>query len=79
MTTVGFTEFRKHASDLLDRVEQGEVLVVLRHGRPVAEIAPVSAPPGRTPAWKRPGLKLVSRGASLSAAIAQERRLEDVL
>jgi hypothetical protein len=30
------------------------------------------------PSWKRPGLKLVAKGASLSAAIIEERRREDV-
>ena len=79
MTTVPFTEFRRNASGLLSRVEQGEAFLVMRHGRPIAEIGPVTAPEGRMPAWKKPGVRLVSKGASLSAAIIQERAHERVL
>lgn len=77
--TVTFTEFRKHASELLSAVEGGETLVVLRHGRPIAEISPPSSEHGTTPSWKKPGLRLAVTGASLSAAILQERSREDVL
>jgi len=77
--TITFTEFRKHASGLLSDVEKGETFLVLRHGKPVAEISPPSAGHGAKPSWKRPGLKLIAKGASLSAAILEERRREDVL
>jgi prevent-host-death family protein len=79
MTTIQFTEFRRNASGLLTRVEKGEVLLVVRHGRPIAEIAPVSQHEGRVPSWKRPGVRLVSKGVRLSAAILEERDHEDVL
>ena len=79
MTTIAFTEFRKNASDLLTRVEHGEILVVVRHGRPIAEIAPVPQAAGRIPSWKQPGVRLVSKGARLSAAILEERSRENVL
>lgn len=79
MTTVSFTEFRSRASALLSKVENGEVVVVLRHGKPVAEVVPVSDRPGRIPSWKRPGPRLVMRGRTLSAAIMEERERERVL
>ena len=79
MTRVGFTEFRRNASDLLTRVERGEVLVVMRHGRAIAEIAPVVETADHVPAWKRPGLKLVSKGAGLSLAVIEERTRESIL
>jgi prevent-host-death family protein len=79
MKTVSFTEFRSRASGLLTEVEKGEVLVVLRHGRPVAEIGPVSAVRGKSPAWKKPGLKLPARGAGLADAILEERDRADLL
>ena len=79
MKTVTFTEFRKHASGLLSDVEKGESFLVLRHGKPVAEIVPPSAEHTAKPSWKQPGLKLIAKGASLSAAIIEERRREDVL
>jgi len=77
--TVTFTEFRKHASGLLSDVEKGETLLVLRHGKPIAEISPASARQGAGPSWKRPGSRLTAKGASLSSAILEERRREDVL
>jgi antitoxin (DNA-binding transcriptional repressor) of toxin-antitoxin stability system len=77
--TVTFTEFRKHASGLLSDVEKGETFLVLRHGKPVAEISPPSTERGVDPSWKRPGLRLTAKGASLSSAILEERRRENVL
>ena len=78
MTTVTLTEFRSHASGMLTRVEHGETLVVLRHGRPIAEVSPVTAETGTSPSWKRPALRLSSKGADLSSAILEERTREDV-
>ena len=40
MTSVTLTEFRSHASGMLGRVEHGETLAALRHGRPIAEVPP---------------------------------------
>jgi len=79
MITIPFTEFRRNASGLLSRVEQGEAFLVMRHGRPIAEIGPVTPSAGRVPAWKKPGVRLVSKGGSLSAAVIQERAHERVL
>jgi len=73
MKTIAFTEFRKHASELVTEVEDGETLLLIRHGRPVAEISPVAGNGARTPSWRHPGLRLAERGASLSAAILAER------
>ena len=79
MTTIPFTEFRRNASVLLTRVEKGEVLLVTRHGRPIAEITPIAQTETQVPSWKRPGVRLVSKGARLSAAILEERTHEDIL
>lgn len=78
MKTITFTEFRKHASGLLSDVEKGETFLVLRHGKPIAEISPPSVEHGTKPSWKRPGLRLTIKGASLSSTILEERRREDV-
>ncbi|MCY3020244.1 MAG: type II toxin-antitoxin system prevent-host-death family antitoxin [Planctomycetota bacterium] len=78
MKTVSSTEFRSHASALLSEVENGEVVVVLRHGKPVAEIAPVSDAAQRSPSWRHPGPRLVVRGGGLAAAIIKERERERV-
>ncbi len=76
MKTVTFTEFRKNASELLTDVEDGEVLVVIRHGKPIAEVSPIPSP---LPAWKQPALRLSTKGAELAAAILEERANENVL
>jgi antitoxin (DNA-binding transcriptional repressor) of toxin-antitoxin stability system len=79
LKTITFTEFRKHASGLLSDVERGESFLVLRHGKPVAEISPPSPERGTKPSWKQPGSRLTIKGASLSATIIEERRRENAL
>ena len=73
MKTVTFTEFRKHASEVLDLVEKGESIQVRRHGKAVARVIPAGMEE-RKPSWKRPGLRLAARGVSLSRAVLEERR-----
>ncbi len=74
MKTITFTEFRKNASTLLSDVERGEVVRVLRHGKPIAEITPIFRQEG-APSWKSPGLRISTKGAGLSSAILEERKL----
>lgn len=76
MTTVTLTEFRSKASGMLTRVERGETIVVLRHGKPIAEVSPIGAQDHESPSWKRPALRLAAKGAALSLAILAERRRE---
>jgi prevent-host-death family protein len=73
MKTLNFTEFRKNASAVLDLVEKGETIRVLRHGRAIAKILPAELQEPK-PAWKQPGLRLVIDGTSLSKAVVEERR-----
>jgi prevent-host-death family protein len=50
MKTVSLQELRLDLDALLDRVEAGEHVLVIRDGRPVAELRPVSATrPGPRP------------------------------
>lgn len=69
MKTVAFTDSRKRASDLITGVEHGETLVLLRHGKPVAEVVPFSDRVQRVPAWKPSGVRLRISGGDLSYAI----------
>jgi prevent-host-death family protein len=39
MTEVSVAEAKAHLSELLDRVERGEELVITRRGRPVAKVS----------------------------------------
>ena len=73
MTQTTFTDFRKHAKTYFDSVEKGATIQVLRHGRVIAEIAPPHESASDKP-WKKPGLKLLVPGASLTKAILEERR-----
>jgi antitoxin (DNA-binding transcriptional repressor) of toxin-antitoxin stability system len=72
MKIVSFTDFRKNASTLLDLVEKGGEVQIQRHGKVVARLVP---PVSREePAWKKPGLKLVTKAPSLSKAVLEDRR-----
>ncbi len=73
MKTVTFTDFRKKASDFITEVEHGETIILLRRGKPVAEVIPYSDRPQRKPSWKQPGIRLKIKGSDLSSAILEER------
>lgn len=73
MKTIAFTDFRKKASGFITKVEKGETFVLLRRGKPVAEISPYRDEIVRTPAWKKPGIRLEIKGGDLSTAILEER------
>ncbi len=75
MKMVNFTEFRKKASRYFSDVEQGETLVIVRHGKAIAEISPAEDEKSKMPSWKQPGLKLVIKGSGLSDAILEEREI----
>lgn len=45
MGTVSLAEAKAHLSEMLDRVEAGEELVITRRGKPVARILPVQGKP----------------------------------
>ena len=73
MTTVTLTEFRKRVSGFLSDVGKGNVIVIMRHGKPVAELRPVASGQAREPSWKRPRLRLSVVGAGLSKAVREGR------
>ena len=73
MTQTTFTEFRKHAKTYFDSVEKGATIQVLRHGKVIAEITPPHENADNK-AWKKPGLKLLVPGVSLTKAVLTERR-----
>ena len=77
MRTVTLTEFRSHASGMLTDVEHGETLIVLRHGRPIAQVSPVETEQKQA-SWKSPALRLTAKGEGLSSAILEEREHENL-
>ena len=46
MVKVNIQDAKTHFSRYIDQVEEGEVVVVCRHNRPVAEIRAISPAPG---------------------------------
>ena len=57
MHTLPLSEFRANASAMLDLVEKGETVRIMRHGKPVADLVPVRVDdqsPVKVPSWKRP-------------------------
>ena len=76
MKMITFTDFRKKASSFITEVEYGETIVLLRRGKPIAEIIPFSDRSQKTPSWKRPVTRLQIQGSDLSSAILEERESE---
>ena len=76
MKTVNFTDFRKKASSFITEVEHGETIILVRRGKPIAEVVPFTDRHKRTPSWKEPGIHLQINGADLSSAIVEEREAE---
>ena len=79
MKTMTLTEFRSQTSGMLTQVENGETIVILRHGRPIAEVLPIGRQSDTVPSWKKPALRLTAKGAELSVTIQEGRCREDIL
>ncbi len=75
MQTVALSEFRANASAMIDLVEKGETVRILRHGKPVADLVPARADDVQPlPSWKRPFDPVhLAAGVSLSQAVLDER------
>ncbi len=76
MTVVAITDFRKNASGFISQVEQGETIILVRRGKPVAEIVPIASGVQKTPTWKQPSIQIQLKGNDLSSAILEEREDE---
>ena len=69
MVTVNLAHAKAHLSELLDKVETGEEIVITRHGRPIAHLSSVSSPKktlrpltefrAKMPNWRRPSAELL--------------------
>lgn len=67
-----FSHLRNQAKHYFYLVESGEVVRVLRNGRPIAEIHPI---PAGLPSWKqRPARPLTVSGVEIGRLIVEERR-----
>jgi prevent-host-death family protein len=71
---IGTKALRARLSEVLDRVERGERVRIVRRGRPAAELSPV-APAGRgLPDLAAFRARIRVRGGPTSRAIARDRR-----
>jgi antitoxin (DNA-binding transcriptional repressor) of toxin-antitoxin stability system len=69
MTTVSLAQAKAHLSELIDRVEGGEDVVITRHGEPVAYLSahvrpktpyrPLTEFRARMPSWRRSSAALL--------------------
>ncbi len=69
MVTVNLAHAKARLSELLDRVEAGEEVVITRHGRPVAQLTSVLGPKlplrslagfrAKMPQWRKPSAALL--------------------
>lgn len=69
MVTVNLAQAKTHLSELLDKVEDGEEIVITRHGKPIANLSAIARPKqpirpmaefrGRMPSWRRSSAELL--------------------
>jgi prevent-host-death family protein len=74
MSQIGAFEAKTHLSELLDRVEAGEELVIARHGQPIARLVPMADAQQQraTEAVRR--LRALRRGTTLGGLDWRELR-----
>jgi len=65
MQTIGAFEAKTHFSALLEQVEQGEQVIITKHGRSVAKLVPVTGPDRELIKQAIQRLKEFGRGNSL--------------
>jgi prevent-host-death family protein len=59
MNTTNISYTRNHLSELIDRVKEGESVLIMDRNRPVARLEPAAGPSSKFPEWKA---SLVRRG-----------------
>jgi len=68
-----FSQTSKQVSKSIDEVEHGETPVLIRRGKPVAEIIHFSGRDQKIPAWKQKWVRFQIKGSGLSSAILEDR------
>ncbi|WP_226986097.1 type II toxin-antitoxin system Phd/YefM family antitoxin [Ramlibacter tataouinensis] len=67
MHVLPLSEFRANASAMLDLVEKGETVRIMRHGKPVADLVPVVPEPASKPSYQAPFEPVIPLPAGYSA------------
>ncbi len=74
MDQVKIDDLASQAETLMKRVERGEVFIITKGGRPIAELHPLKK---KKPSWKREIKKItLPAGVSAQAFIEEERDLK---
>jgi prevent-host-death family protein len=76
MITVGAFEAKTHLSTLLERVAQGEEIIITRHGKPLARLIPVAIADRSRIDHTISKLKELRKGCNLGGLSWQELRDE---
>ena len=74
MITIGAFEAKTHLFSLLERVAQGEEIVIARHGKPLARLVPVEVADRSRTDRVIAKLKELRKGCHLSGLSWQEPR-----
>ncbi len=72
MQKTNITDFRSHLAHYLALVEDGEQVIIMRHGKAIAKLTPISTEKEK-PSWQQPALRLKIKKVSLSKIILDER------
>ena len=73
-TTIGAFEAKTHLSELLERVEKGEVVTITRRDRPVARLVPIESDTRDRAARAVARLRVLRQGATLGGVDWRELR-----
>ncbi len=76
MITLGAFEAKTHLSSLLERVAQGEEIVITRHGKPLARLIPVAVADNSRVDLAISKLKVLRKGCTLNGLPWQTLRDE---
>jgi len=73
MRQMDIAKFCAKAAEVLHTLEDGESVVLLSAGKPIAELSPVHASEDKAPSWKRRYAPVKVKGGGLSGLILAER------
>ena len=76
MLEVNVKEVRRNLSELLDKVENGEVILISRHGKQIARLTPSKRSTESLPSLKDFRARLQIQGRSLSETVIELRENE---
>lgn len=75
MQFLQFTEFRNKSREFLDAVEQGSSYVIVRRGKPIAQVTPFRE--NVSQGWKRPHKRIKLKGTLTTTEILRQMRDEE--